>query len=79
MHYLMWSDKVDELAFWKDYVKVNEIFAKKVIENYEEGDISKCLFFLKKKKVHCRLRVEYSLGSRLSFITCPTIDSTGLA
>jgi trehalose-6-phosphate synthase len=41
MHYLMWSDNVDEVSFWKDYVKVNEIFAQEVIKNYEEGDISK--------------------------------------
>lgn len=37
----MWSDNVDELAFWKDYVKVNEIYAQEVIKNYKEGDISR--------------------------------------
>jgi trehalose 6-phosphate synthase/phosphatase len=45
MHYLMWNDNVDELGFWKDYVKVNEIFANEVIKNYEQGDISKSFFF----------------------------------
>ncbi|GAA5808871.1 hypothetical protein MFLAVUS_002270 [Mucor flavus] len=39
MHYLMWPDTVDELAFWHDYVKVNEIYANEVIKNYEQGDI----------------------------------------
>ncbi|KAI9478471.1 MAG: glycosyltransferase family 20-domain-containing protein [Benjaminiella poitrasii] len=39
MHYLMWSDKVDELSFWEDYVKVNQIFADEAIRNYQEGDI----------------------------------------
>ncbi|CEG77264.1 hypothetical protein RMATCC62417_12050 [Rhizopus microsporus] len=41
MHYLMWSDNVDEIAFWKDYVKVNEIFAQEAINHYNDGDISK--------------------------------------
>lgn len=45
MHYLMWSDNVDEVCLWNDYVKVNEIFAQEVIKNYEEGDISKFLYF----------------------------------
>lgn len=40
MHYLMWSDNVDEIAFWKDYVKVNEIFAQEAINHYNDGDIS---------------------------------------
>ncbi len=40
MHYLMWSDRVDELSFWHDYVKVNEIYAQEAIKNYQEGDIS---------------------------------------
>ncbi|KAI7894428.1 glycosyltransferase family 20-domain-containing protein [Mucor mucedo] len=39
MHYLMWSDKVDELKFWDDYVKVNELYAAEAIKNYVEGDI----------------------------------------
>lgn len=43
MHYLMWSDKVDELTFWEDYVKVNEIYAAEAIKNYEQGDISKVI------------------------------------
>ena len=37
----MWSDNVDEVSFWKDYVQVNQLFADQVIEHYEEGDISK--------------------------------------
>lgn len=45
MHYLMWPDTVDELAFWHNYVKVNEIYANEVIKNYEQGDISKISFF----------------------------------
>ncbi|CAO3677752.1 unnamed protein product [Rhizopus microsporus] len=39
MHYLMWSDNVDEIAFWQDYVKVNEIFAQEAINHYNDGDI----------------------------------------
>ncbi|KAL7310863.1 hypothetical protein PS15m_010305 [Mucor circinelloides] len=39
MHYLMWSDSVDEVSFWDDYVQVNQIFANQVIANYQEGDI----------------------------------------
>lgn len=46
MHYLMWSDKVDELKYWADYVKVNEIYAAEAIKNYVEGDISKLLIIL---------------------------------
>ncbi|KAI8331467.1 glycosyltransferase family 20-domain-containing protein [Blakeslea trispora] len=38
MHYLMWSEKVDEKTYWEDYVKVNQIFAENVIENYKDGD-----------------------------------------
>ncbi|KAI8366275.1 glycosyltransferase family 20-domain-containing protein [Choanephora cucurbitarum] len=38
MHYLMWPEKVDEKTYWEDYVKVNEIFADSVIQNYEDGD-----------------------------------------
>lgn len=41
MHYLMWSDSVDEVSFWHDYVQVNQIFANEVVANYQEGDISK--------------------------------------
>lgn len=41
MHYLMWSDSVDESAYWNDYVKVNELFAEEAIKHYKEGDISK--------------------------------------
>lgn len=43
MHYLMWSDSVDEVSFWDDYVQVNQIFANQVIANYQEGDISKLI------------------------------------
>ncbi|KAI8973309.1 glycosyltransferase family 20-domain-containing protein [Mycotypha africana] len=39
MHYLMWSDKVDEASYWDSYIKVNQIFANEVISNYKEGDI----------------------------------------
>ncbi|KAI8636602.1 glycosyltransferase family 20-domain-containing protein [Parasitella parasitica] len=39
MHYLMWSDSVDEVSFWDDYVRVNHIFANEAIANYQEGDI----------------------------------------
>ncbi|KAG1351779.1 hypothetical protein G6F62_002884 [Rhizopus arrhizus] len=39
MHYMMWSDNVDEVNYWKDYVKVNEIFAEEVLKHYKEGDI----------------------------------------
>jgi trehalose-6-phosphate synthase len=45
MHYLMWSDNVDEASLWNDYIKVNEIFAQEVIKNYQEGDISKKFAF----------------------------------
>lgn len=41
MHYLMWSDKIDELTYWDDYVKVNEMYAQEAIKNYVPGDISK--------------------------------------
>ncbi len=43
MHYMMWSDNVDEVNYWKDYVKVNEIFAEEVLKHYKEGDIGKLL------------------------------------
>lgn len=43
MHYLMWSDTVDEVSFWNNYVQVNQIFANEVIANYKEGDISKSI------------------------------------
>ncbi|RCI04436.1 threalose-6-phosphate phosphatase [Rhizopus stolonifer] len=39
MHYLMWSDTVDEKQYWQDYVQVNQIYADQVIKHYEEGDI----------------------------------------
>lgn len=42
----MWPDTVDELAYWEDYVKVNEIYANEVILNYQEGDVSKFFKYL---------------------------------
>ncbi|KAI9281131.1 glycosyltransferase family 20-domain-containing protein [Sporodiniella umbellata] len=39
MHYMMWSDNVNEVSFWQDYVKVNKIYAEEVIGQYKEGDI----------------------------------------
>lgn len=41
MHSMMWSDQVDEVAYWKDYVKVNQQFADKVMDRYKPGDQSK--------------------------------------
>ncbi|KAG1456433.1 hypothetical protein G6F56_006833 [Rhizopus delemar] len=38
MHSMMWSDQVDEVAYWKDYVKVNQQFADKVMDRYKPGD-----------------------------------------
>jgi trehalose 6-phosphate synthase/phosphatase len=37
----MWTDDIDEVKYWDEYLKVNEIFAKEVVKNYQPGDISK--------------------------------------
>lgn len=50
MHYLMWSDSVDEVSFWDDYVQVNQIFANEAVANYQEGDVSK--FLLDMMRIH---------------------------
>lgn len=35
----MWADCVDEGKFWEAYVAVNRIFAEKIAEVYEKGDL----------------------------------------
>lgn len=34
--------KAYESPTWKDYVATNQAFADTIVENYREGDLSKC-------------------------------------
>lgn len=42
LHYVLWSetDGRQEITWWKDYVKLNQKFAQKIIEIYQPGDLS---------------------------------------
>lgn len=45
-HYLVWENPAqckEILKYWKDYVKFNEEFAEKILENYKAGD---CIWIL---------------------------------
>ncbi|CAO3623148.1 unnamed protein product [Cunninghamella blakesleeana] len=38
-HYVMWDSDVDEREYWDDYVRVNQLFANAIADQYEKGDL----------------------------------------
>ncbi|BFZ60882.1 threalose-6-phosphate phosphatase [Saitoella coloradoensis] len=41
-HYIVWSEVTDgrkEKVWWKEYIKFNQIFADKIVEIYQPGDV----------------------------------------